>query len=107
MSDILAGLREQAATLAADLPVKDDAALPVALGPQAELVMDGVIGLDVTPGSVREARWQPSPNHDERPAGVAVDLLVVHYISLPPGRFGGDAIERLFTNRLDADAHAP
>lgn len=56
-------------------------------------------------GGVREARWQPSPNHDERPAGVAVDLLVVHYISLPPSRFGGDAIERLFTNRLDADAH--
>lgn len=32
-------------------------------------------------------------------------LLVVHAISLPPGRFGGDAIERLFTNRLDPDAH--
>lgn len=47
----------------------------------------------------------PSPNHDERPAGAAVELLVVHYISLPPGRFRGDAIERLFTNRLDAAAH--
>ena len=29
----------------------------------------------------------------------------MHYISLPPGRFSGDAIERLFTNRLSADAH--
>jgi len=47
----------------------------------------------------------PSPNHDERPPGTAVDLLVVHHISLPPGRFRGDAIERLFTNRLDPDAH--
>jgi len=53
----------------------------------------------------REARRPPSPNQDERPAGVAVELLVIHYISLPPGRFGGDAIERLFTNRLDADAN--
>ncbi len=29
----------------------------------------------------------------------------MHAISLPPGEFGGDAIERLFTNRLDPDAH--
>lgn len=42
-----------------------------------------------------------SPNCDERPSGVAVSLLVIHSISLPPGRFGGDSIERLFTNRLD------
>lgn len=34
-----------------------------------------------------------------------VTLLVLHSISLPPGEFGGDAIERLFTNRLDWDAH--
>jgi AmpD protein len=30
---------------------------------------------------------------------------VVHGISLPPGEFGGDAIERLFTNRLDPSTH--
>ena len=29
----------------------------------------------------------------------------IHSISLPPGEYGGDAIERLFTNRLDWDAH--
>lgn len=34
-----------------------------------------------------------------------VELVVVHSISLPPGEFGGDAIERLFLNRLDWDAH--
>jgi len=32
-------------------------------------------------------------------------MIVVHGISLPPGEFGGDAIERLFTNRLDPGAH--
>lgn len=32
-------------------------------------------------------------------------LVVVHGISLPPGRFRGDAVERLFTNRLDTGAH--
>jgi len=46
-----------------------------------------------------------SPNHDERPAGAQVFLAVIHSISLPPGEYGGDAIERLFTNRLDAGAH--
>ena len=47
----------------------------------------------------------PSPNFGPRSAGGAVDLVVVHSISLPPGRYGGDAVERLFTNRLDCDAH--
>lgn len=46
-----------------------------------------------------------SPNFGPRPAGTVVDLAVVHSISLPPGQYGGDAIERLFQNRLDWDAH--
>ena len=47
-----------------------------------------------------------SPNQDARPRGCEVTLLIVHCISLPPGEFGGEAIERLFTNRLDPEAHA-
>jgi N-acetyl-anhydromuramoyl-L-alanine amidase len=46
-----------------------------------------------------------SPNQDDRPPGVEITLVVVHSISLPPGEYGGDAIERLFTNRLDPAAH--
>jgi AmpD protein len=34
-----------------------------------------------------------------------ISLVVLHSISLPPGRYGGDAVERLFTNRLDTHAH--
>jgi len=34
-----------------------------------------------------------------------VSLAVVHAISLPPGEFGGDQVQRLFLNRLDWDAH--
>ncbi|MGD9943112.1 MAG: 1,6-anhydro-N-acetylmuramyl-L-alanine amidase AmpD [Burkholderiaceae bacterium] len=56
-------------------------------------------------GWLRRARRVPSPNHDARPPGMPVELLIIHYISLPPGRFHGDAVERLFTNRLDVDAH--
>jgi AmpD protein len=51
------------------------------------------------------ARRVPSPNHDRRPEALAVDLLVIHCISLPAGHFAGDAIERLFTNRIDPRAH--
>ena len=46
-----------------------------------------------------------SPNCDARPRGTPVTLALVHAISLPPGEFGGDGIERLFTNRLDPAAH--
>ncbi|SMG02360.1 1,6-anhydro-N-acetylmuramyl-L-alanine amidase AmpD [Burkholderia singularis] len=56
-------------------------------------------------GWVAGARREPSPNVDERPAGVMPTLVVIHNISLPPGEFGGDAIVELFQNRLDCDAH--
>lgn len=46
-----------------------------------------------------------SANCDERPDGEAVSLVVIHSISLPPGKFGGDAIQRFFTNTLDCAAH--
>ncbi len=59
-----------------------------------------------TPGQwLAGARRCPSPNQDERPPGTAVDLLVIHNISLPPGEFGGPWIDRLFCNGLDAAAH--
>ena len=46
-----------------------------------------------------------SPNHGPRPAGMAVELVVLHSISLPPGEFGGGHIAALFTNALDWSAH--
>ena len=56
-------------------------------------------------GWVQGLRRVASPNVGPRPAGTTIDLVVVHSISLPPGVYGGDAIERLFTNTLDCDAH--
>jgi len=50
-------------------------------------------------------RREPSPNCDARPA-VAIDLLVIHNISLPPGEFGSGDVFALFGNRLDP-AHHP
>jgi AmpD protein len=57
-------------------------------------------------GWIAGARRVPSPNCDSRPPGAAISLAVLHSISLPRGEYGGDAIERLFTNRLDAAAHS-
>lgn len=56
-------------------------------------------------GWVVGARHIPSPNFDERPAGEAISLVVIHNISLPPGEFGGPGVIELFTNRLDPAAH--
>ena len=50
------------------------------------------------------ARQLPSPNCSERPADTAVELLVIHNISLPPGRYGQGYIEALFRNQLDSKA---
>ena len=47
----------------------------------------------------------PSPNCDARPAGCAINLLVIHNISLPPDEFGGNGVIELFTNRLDPKEH--
>ena len=52
----------------------------------------------------RGAQRIDSPFHGARPAQTRTDLIVLHSISLPPGRYGGDEIERLFTGRLDWDA---
>ena len=56
-------------------------------------------------GWYRFAKHTPSPNFGPRPANTAIDLVVVHSISLPPGQYGGPEIEALFTNTLDWDAH--
>ena len=56
-------------------------------------------------GWLRRARSARSPNFGPRPEATQVDLVVLHSISLPPGEYGGDAIERLFANELDWSEH--
>jgi AmpD protein len=57
-------------------------------------------------GWLAGAHRVPSPNCDDRPLGSIVRLLVIHAISLPPGKFGGEAVLDFFTNRLDPAAHS-
>ena len=54
-------------------------------------------------GWIEGVRRVPSPFCDDRPEG-EISLLVVHNISLPPGKFGGGYVEKLFTGTLDPKA---
>ena len=70
---------------------------PAALPPADAPVWQG--------GWYRHARHLPSPNFGPRPSGTAIDLVVLHSISLPPGEYGGRNVQAFFSNRLDWDAH--
>ncbi len=61
--------------------------------------------VDPTTGLAAGVRQVLSPHFDERPSGIAIDLIVIHGISLPPGEFGGPWIDRLFTADLPAGEH--
>ena len=56
-------------------------------------------------GWYRGAEKCESPNFGQRPQAAQIDLIVVHSISLPPGEFGNGAVQQLFTNQLDWEAH--
>jgi AmpD protein len=59
------------------------------------------IGAD---GWLESVARDPSPNCDARSDPDDISLLVIHAISLPAGRFGGDHVRQLFTNCLDCSA---
>ncbi|MCC3702671.1 1,6-anhydro-N-acetylmuramyl-L-alanine amidase AmpD [Rouxiella badensis] len=52
-------------------------------------------------GWIAEARRVISPHFDLRPEDEIPSLLVIHNISLPPGKFGGPYIDQLFTGTLN------
>ena len=70
--------------------------------PQPEAAPSGALWQN---GWYRFARVLVSPNFGPRPEAAHTDLLVIHSISLPPGEYGLDNVQRLFTNQLDWDSH--
>lgn len=56
-------------------------------------------------GLLNIARHIPSSNCDARPDPTDIRLLVIHHISLPPEKFGGNGVIELFTNQLDPAVH--
>ncbi len=57
--------------------------------------------MKIIDGWLNEAIICESPNFNQRPDATEISLLVIHNISLPPGKFGGGFIEDFFQNRLD------
>lgn len=56
-------------------------------------------------GWYKYSRQRCSPNQGPRPIGAKPELIVLHSISLPPGKYGGDQVQRLFNNQLDWNEH--
>ena len=61
--------------------------------------------LRIKDGCLSPVDFIESPNYNQRPQNIDIDLLVIHSISLPPGEFGGQYIEDFFCNQLDVTKH--
>jgi AmpD protein len=53
-------------------------------------------------GYLTAATQCPSPNANQRPPAQSISLLVIHNISLPPGKFGTGYVQAFFANQLDS-----
>ncbi|QKQ24545.1 1,6-anhydro-N-acetylmuramyl-L-alanine amidase AmpD [Candidatus Ruthia endofausta] len=53
---------------------------------------------------LENAKQISSPNFNKRP-NQAISLIVIHNISLPPGKFNNNHIEDFFTNQLNTSQH--
>ncbi len=75
-------------------------------GRRREKMRDGFLtGVpEIRDGWMDGAAAVPSPHFGKRPGG-EVSLLVIHNISLPPRRFGGNYVELFFTGKLPAGVH--
>ncbi len=61
--------------------------------------------INTTTGLLDKCKQCASPNKDPRPENTDIDLIVIHSISLPPGKYDSDAIECFFQNKLDVNQH--
>lgn len=66
----------------------------------------GPLRIDPVTGLAQGATQLRSPHCDARPPGIAIDLLVIHAISLPAGEYGGDDVAALFLGTLDCTRRA-
>ncbi|MHB1676461.1 MAG: 1,6-anhydro-N-acetylmuramyl-L-alanine amidase AmpD [Sulfuriferula sp.] len=56
-------------------------------------------------GVLANVRFIASPHCDYRSNIANIRLIVIHNISLPPGKFGGSGVLDLFTGKLDPANH--
>jgi len=62
--------------------------------------------LDEAQHLLQSVPYEASPHCDARPLDIAIDTVIIHGISLPPGTFGGDVISQFFCGKLDFDAYS-
>jgi len=60
----------------------------------------------INDGLFSGASYVESPNQSDREGGSAIDLLIIHNISLPPGQYGTGCVEQFFCKSLDSSAHS-
>jgi AmpD protein len=56
--------------------------------------------IDLSSHLLTNVRQLASPYCNERPAGMPIDTVIVHGISLPPGEFGTGIVEKFFCGEL-------
>ena len=67
--------------------------------------MTNILNINAATGLLEPVKFKRSPHHDNRPTPFVINMIVVHGISLPPGEFGSEAIERFFCATLNSDEH--
>lgn len=56
-------------------------------------------------GWIKEAKKIESPNFSHRSIESEISLIVIHGISLPPGMYGSENIDKFFLNELNPAEH--
>lgn len=72
---------------------------------KAEMSNNLLPSLSIEQGWLPAVAQQKSNFYTPRSELDKINLLVIHNISLPAGKFGGDYISKLFLGSLDANAH--
>ncbi len=60
---------------------------------------------EISDGWFKQSRQIASPNYNKRPDNAIIDSIIIHSISLPPGQYGGNEIDRFFCNQLNWNEH--
>jgi AmpD protein len=68
-------------------------------------MMKQTLNVNLKTGLLETVVVRESPHCDDRPHNMAIDLVVIHGISLPPGEFGSDMVETFFSGKLDFDRY--
>ncbi len=68
-------------------------------------INDSDVRISSGDGAISIAKQISSPNFDDRPDGTNIEAIIIHAISLPPGKYGGAHVEHFFCNELNEDEH--